>query len=286
MRGARFVVPFGAQGAADRAARAVALSIATDGMALEVENVPGAGGLEGVRRAKAVAGGTGDPVLLLATPSTHVLLPARLGPQAGPGSAFEPLLGLGSAPNVLLASPRLGVRTVDELVARARVGDLAYGSAGTGQTIHVCTALFCEQAGIRMAHHPFDRGSVGAYPDLVAGRIHVYFDSLLGCREAIGRGDAVALAVSSARRSALIPRVPTLAECGFPGHALDVWFGVFGARVDTVWRARVTSARADERLRAQLDGLGLAGGLVDGEALAALVAASSSRWLEALRSAA
>ena len=286
MREARFVVPFGSQGAADRAARAVALSIGADGMTLEVENVPGGGGLAGVRRAKALVAGSRDPVLLLATPSTHVLLPARLGPQAGPGSAFEPLLGLGSAPNVLLASPRLGVHNVGELVARARAGDLVYGSAGTGQTIHVCSALFCEQAGIRMAHRPFDEGSAGAYPELVDGRIHVYFDNLLGCREAIGRGDALALAVSSLRRSDLVPHVPTLAECGFPGHALDVWFGVFGAGVDSPWRSRIASAREDERLREQLQGLGLAGGPVDGEALAAIVAASAPRWLEALRSAA
>ena len=286
MPAARFVVPFGPGGAADRAARAVASALAGDAPAPEIENIPGGGGLAGVQRANALAAASRDPVLLLATPSTHILLPARLGAQAGPSAAFAPLLGLGSAPNVLLASPRLGVRSVAALVARARDGDLVYGSAGTGQTIHVCTALFCEQAGIRMAHRPFDAGSAGAYPELAEGRIHVFFDNLLGCREAVARGEAVALAVSAAVRSALLPGVPTLAECGFPAHALDVWFGVFGAGVDPAGRARVEAARVDRRLGAQLEALGLAGGLAGGEGLGSIVAASSVDWLAALRSAA
>jgi tripartite-type tricarboxylate transporter receptor subunit TctC len=186
---------------------------------------------------------------------------------------------------VLLASPRLGVRSVAALVARARDGDLVYGSAGAGQTIHVCTTLFCEQAGIRMAHRSFDAGSAGAYPELAEGRIHVFFDNLLGCREAVSRGDAVALAVSAAARSDLLPGVPTLLECGFPAHALDVWFGVFGAGVDAAGRARVERAGADGRLEAQLEELGLAGGLAGGEGLGRIVAASSAGWLAALRSA-
>jgi tripartite-type tricarboxylate transporter receptor subunit TctC len=282
---ARFVVPFGPGGAADRAARAVASALAGDALAPEIENVPGGGGLAGVQRANSLVEAAGDPVLLLATPSTHILLPARLGAQAGPAATFAPLLGLGSAPNVLLASPRLGVRTVAALVARAREGGLVFGSAGAGQTIHVCTTLFCEQAGIRMAHRSFDAGSAGAYPELAEGRIHVFFDNLLGCREAVSRGDAVALAVSAAARSALLPGVPTLAECGFPAHTLDVWFGVFGAGVDPAWRARLEAARADRGLGARLEALGLAGGLAGGEGLGSIIAASSGAWLAALRSA-
>jgi tripartite-type tricarboxylate transporter receptor subunit TctC len=271
------VVPFGAGGAADRVARAVARSLDGDGT-LAVENVPGEGGYAGVRRANALAANAGAPVLLLATPSTHVLLPARLGPQAAPCAAFEPLLGLGSAPNVLLVSPRLGLRTVDELVARARKGDLVYGSAGAGQTIHLCTALFCEQAGVRMRHRPFDTGSAGAYPELAAGTVDVYFDSALACREAVARGDAVALAVSSARRSALMPRLPTLAECGFPAHALDVWFGLFGADLDASWRARIAGAPGDAGLRSALAALGLAGGVTTAGELSETVAKSAAVW--------
>jgi tripartite-type tricarboxylate transporter receptor subunit TctC len=212
--GIPFVVPFGADGAADRAARDWAQSPQAlrfaDGSRpdFRFENLPGEGGLLGVERANELAR-AGHRVLLLGTPSTHILLPARLGEAARVDEAFVPLAELPSAPNVLLVSPRLGVRTVDELVERARRERLTYASAGTGQTIHVCTAHFCASSGIAMTHRPYDAGSATAYDDLLAGRVHVFFDNLLACRERIERGDVRMLAEST----------------------LDVWLGVFGAHV-------------------------------------------------------
>ncbi len=228
-----------------------------------------------MRRANALAR-SGEPVLLLGTPTTHVLLPARLGGEEAPDASFQPVAGLGSAPNVLLVSPTLGVSSVDRLVAKARTATLTYASAGTGQTIHVCTALFCAQAGVRMIHRPYDSGSATAYGDLAAGRVHVYFDSLLGCRERLARGDAVALAVSSRRRSIALPEVPTLAECGFPDHAMDVWLGVFAH----AWRA--PGDTADPALATALAALGLSGGPTSAAVLAAEVAESAPRWRRAL----
>lgn len=244
-----FVVPFGRDGAADRAAREFARSLSVN---LLIENHPGAGGLLGVQRANALAQ-SGRPVLLLATPSTHILLPARLGTSAVLDAAFKPMAGLGSAPNVLLVSPTLGVRTVAELIDRARVGELVYASAGAGQTIHVCTALLCAQAGISMEHRPYDAGSAAAYDDLIAGRVHVYFDNLLGCSDRIERGDAVPLAVSSTQRSPALPGVPTLVECGFPEHALDVWLAVFGAHVSGASLGIAASVLADTAFRTRVD---------------------------------
>lgn len=279
-----FIVPFGRDGAADRAARAfakVSLPLGSGRGSLVIENLPGAGGLRGVQRANSVAR-SGKPVLLLATPSTHILLAARLGAPAAPDRAFAPVLGLGSAPNVLLASPRLGVRTVAELIARARTDPLVYASAGAGQTIHACTALFCAQAGIAMTHRPYDAGSAAAYDDLIAGRVHVYFDNLLGCRDRIERGDAVPLAVSSTRRSRRLPEVPTLVECGFPDHALDVWLGVFGAHLDVEWRERAEGAGADKAFAEDLDALGLDGGPASGGELLECARQSGASWLRAL----
>ena len=238
-----------------------------------MENIPGAGGLNGVERANALAAAN-EPVLLLGTPSTHVLLPARLGASAAPHRAFRAVAGLGSAPNVLLVSPRLAARSVEALVALARRDRLAYASAGAGQTIHVCTALFCEQAGIAMEHRPYEAGSAAAYGDLVEGRVHVYFDNLLGCRERVARGDAIALAVSARRRSALMPGVPTLAECGFPHHALDVWLGVFAAHADV--------ALAHANLAPPLRELGLEGGPLPAPDLERAVAESAPAWTRAL----
>ena len=235
----RFVVPFGHDGAADRAARAFASSprapqsCSDPETDLHIENHPGSGGLLGVQRANALAR-AGEPVLLLATPSTHILLPARLGTQARVDDAFRPVAELPSAPNVLLASPRLGVGTVDDLVARARREPLTYASAGFGQTIHVCTALFCAQHGITMAHRPYDAGSATAYDDLLAGRVHVYFDNLLACRERVERREVVVLARSP----------------------LDVWLAVFGANLEATFIQgdRVAATRLAHRIEGSREG--------------------------------
>lgn len=282
---ARLVVPFGFEGAADRAARAFARALGGVEDCIDIENVPGEGGRAGVRRANALAADARSPVLLLATPSTHLLLPRRLGAAQALSGEFAPALGLGSAPNVLLVAPKLGVRSVAELVARARDGDLVYASAGAGQTIHLCTALFCEMAGVAMRHRPFDAGSVHAYAGLVAGNVHVYFDNLLGCRDRVASGDALALAISAPVRSAHLPAVPTLAECGFPGHSLEVWFGIFAAHPDPANATRLQALPGDVALRERLATLGLEGGVTGAAALAARIADSAASWTRALEAA-
>ena len=213
-------------------------------------------------------------MLLLSTPTTHILLPAQ--GRSAPHARFAPLAGLGSAPNVLLVPPALDVRTVANLVALAQRRTLTYASAGAGQTIHVCAAYFAALAGLRMVHREYAGGSATAYADFVAGRVHVYFDSLLGCRERIAAGDAVPLAVSSAKRSALLPDVPTLIECGY-AHALDVWLGVFiaNAAVDV-------SPVMRSSFRDRLSALGLDGGPLDAQAFALQVESSSGPWRRAL----
>lgn len=224
-------------------------------------------------------------MLLLATPSTHILLPARLGEDAAPDARFVPLASLGRAPNVLLASPRLDVRSVEALVERARTQPLVYASAGRGQTIHLCTAYFCALAGVRMTHRPYDSGSAHAYGDLAAGRVHVYFDNLLGCRDAILRGDAIALAVSASERNRLLPGVPTLAERGFACHALEIGFGVAGAGLGEAALHAIDAARTDAGLRESLGAIGLGGAVGDGAELAREIESSREGWRYALESA-
>jgi tripartite-type tricarboxylate transporter receptor subunit TctC len=246
--------------------------------------VPGEGGLAGVRRANARVRDA-KPTLLLATPSTHILLRERLGESAAPDAAFAPLGDLGRAPNVLLVSARLGVATTAQLVERAKSELLVYASAGAGQTIHLCTAYFCELAGIRMTHRPYDRGSANAYADLLAGRVQVYFDNLLGCREFVARGDVIPLAVSADARNRLLPDVPTLGQCGFPEHALDIWFGVFGAGLGSSALRAIDSARSSAALGARLADVGLSGEVAGGPALSREIAASLEGWQRALGSA-
>ncbi|MGE5615555.1 MAG: Bug family tripartite tricarboxylate transporter substrate binding protein [Bacillota bacterium] len=270
-----FVVPFGRDGAADRAARVVAARLGC-----EVENVPGDGGLAGVRRANALAS-TRQPVLLLATPTTHVLLPSRLGASAAPDPAFKAVLGLGSAPNVLLVSSKVPARTVDELVALAQRETLTYASAGVGQTIHACSALFCALAGVEMTHRPYDQGSAAAYADLARGDVHVYFDNALACTDAIVAGHVVPLAVSSRERHPGLRGVPTLRECGCD-HALDVWMAVFAANLGRHDAERVEELARSNDLERELGRLGLAGGPQTGAEARVEVERSSVLWRSAL----
>jgi tripartite-type tricarboxylate transporter receptor subunit TctC len=267
---AAFVVPFGRDGASDRAARAFAAAFeAAGGATLAIENVPGEGGLAGVRRANALAG-EGKPTLLLSTPTTHVLLPARLGSAAAADAAYQPLLGLGSAPNVLLAARSLGVDSLAALLTLARSRPLTYASAGAGQTIDMCTRELLRRAQVSMEHRPYDRGSELAYPGLERGEAHVFFDNLLACRSRIASGEVVPLAVSSARRSPFLPQVPAVAET-FPGYALDVWLGVFAAHAGDATRAVARRLAADDGLRRTLRDLGLDGGPQAAAAFAATV---------------
>jgi tripartite-type tricarboxylate transporter receptor subunit TctC len=266
----RFIVPFGREGASDRAARAFAAGC---GLSCEFENLPGKGGRTGVERANDLAR-AGVPTLLLGTPSTHVLLPSLGGPA--PLDEFAPILGLGRAPNVLLAAPSLNVDSVEGLLLAARTRRLTYASAGSGQTIHLCTVLFCAQAQVEMTHRPYAAGSAAAYADVAAGKIDVYFDSLLGCREHIEARKVIPLAISSTARSPSLPTVPTLREWGFE-HALDVWLGVFGAHATGLgWHAGPSLAQA-------LGTLGLAQGPVPAGDLRAQVAASLPGWRTAVR---
>jgi len=245
-----------------------------------IENVPGGGGLYGIERANELAR-SGEPVLLLGTPTTHILLPDRLGDSAALNTLFQPLIGLGNAPNLLLVSPALRVHSLAELIAMAKRTPLVYASAGTGQTIHVATALFCRQAGIRMSHQPYDDGSASAYADLIAGRVHVYFDNLLGCLDRVRQRQVVPLAVWDTTRSDGLPEVPTLAETGIPAHALDTWMGVFGANRAHAAVELAQSAVLDPRFRDELRKLGLSGGPIDAGALAARVAKSAPGWRRA-----
>jgi tripartite-type tricarboxylate transporter receptor subunit TctC len=268
-----FIVPFGRDGAADRAAWAYSdrfahpatspraallraaharksgtgnLPLAPHGASepnLVIENHPGSGGLLGVQRASAAARG-GGPVLLLATPSTHILLPARAGTMAVLDLAFRPLIELGSGPHVLLVSPHLGVTSAAGLLERARAERLIYASAGAGQTSHVCAAYLCALVGVSLSHRPYVEGSAAPYEDLKAGRVHAYFDNIIGCRDHVLHGEAIPLAISAANRIGELPEVPTLAECGFPEHALDVWHAVFGANIDGATMQRLGANEA------------------------------------------
>ena len=227
----RLVVPFPAGGATDLLARAIAQGLGnTLGQPLVVDNRAGAGGTLGSAEvAKAAADGH---TLLIATSSTHAIAP-HLNPNLAYNADidFTPIAQVATATNVLLVPKDLPVVNVKEFIAylKARPGQLNYATSGNGTIVHLTTEAFKAQAGVFVVHIPY-RGTALAIPDLVSGKVHLLFDSVVSGLPHVKDGKLKALAVTSARRSALVPELPTLAESGLPGFESTTWFGFYGPK--------------------------------------------------------
>ena len=219
----RFVVPFSAGSGTDIAARAVGEVMARGlGQPVVIENRPGAGG---TIAAAAVAKGESDGHTVLVPSSGHAVNPALY-----PNLAYDTLKDLTGVtpivamPNVLVVSPARGWKSVADLVAaaKARPGALNYASAGVGSATHFNAEKFRLQAGLNAVHVPF-KGTPEAMTDVVGGRSDWFFAPLSSALPLIRDGKLQALAVSTARRSALLPDVPTTVEAGVPGSDYTFW---------------------------------------------------------------
>jgi len=223
----KLVVPFAAGGSTDAIARLLAEKMAAGlGQAMVVENRPGAAGAIATEQvARSPADGY---TLLLSTTSTHAILPL-----ANPKLSFDPATALAtvgmvaSAPNVLVAAPSLPVKSVQDLVAQAqsKPGALSFASSGNGTITHLVGELFKSSAGIQAVHVPYKTG-VQALTDLSSGQVQFQFDSIVWTLPQAKAGKLKALAVTGAKRSALAPELPTVAEAGLPGFEGGTWFGL------------------------------------------------------------
>jgi tripartite-type tricarboxylate transporter receptor subunit TctC len=214
------------------AARGVAARILADrfsevwGTGFVVENIPGAGSNIATERvAKAAADGYtmlmgGNPSLVI-NPSLYETLPFD------PLRDFAPISRVFITANVLAVPPELPVTTVAELVALAKTqpGKLSYGHAGVGTSQHLGAELFKYRAHVDIASVPY-RGSTAIMPDLLANRINLAFANIVNVLPLVREGKLRALAITSLKRSALAPDLPTVAESGFPGFEAVPWFGL------------------------------------------------------------
>ena len=193
------------------------------GQAIVIEPQPGAGGVVGFAT---VARAAPDGYTLV-TSSTSMangkVLHSHL--SYDPLHDFVPVAIFGSQPNVLVASKQSGFKTVADLVAaaKAKPGTLTFASAGIGSTSHMAGERFRLATRIDVRHIPFRENGLA---EVMAGRIDFYFIPLAAAASALGSGKLTVLAVSTAKRSPLLPDVPTVAEAGYPGAKSDFWVGL------------------------------------------------------------
>lgn len=284
----RIVVPFAAGGSTDVTARLVAGALAERlGQSVVVDNRGGAGGNIG---AEAVARAEPDGyTLILATSSTHATNAALYRKLPfNPVRDFTPISQIAFVPNLLVVNPDLPVKSVAELVAyaKARPGQLNYGSGGAGTSLHLAAAVFAYRAGIDMVHVPY-RGGAPVALDLVAGKLQVSFSPLIEVLQQVRAGKLRALGVTTARRSALLPDVPAIAEV-IPGYEVALWNGIMGpaglpAPVVARLGSEIVAIVGSQDTRSRLAELGSDPvGSTPGE-FAAFVAAEQPKWAELVR---
>lgn len=223
----RFIVPFAPGGSTDLVARILAQRLPEAlGQAVVVDNRGGAGGVIGAElAARAPADGytivLGSPGPLTINPNLLARMPYDTLRD------FSPITLATISPFILVLHPSLPVRSVQELVALAKVrpGQLNYGSAGNGSVGHFSAEQFKSLAGVNLVHVPY-KGAGPAVTDLVGGQLHLMFENLPTVLPHIRSGKLRALAVGTRKRSALVPEYPTISEAGVPGYESSTAFGV------------------------------------------------------------
>lgn len=263
----RFVVGQAPGGATDLVARTVAQKL-TDvvGQTVIVENRTGAAGSIA---AAFVAKNPPDGYTLLVVSSSY-----SINPSLYPALPFDPVKDLApvtllaEAPFLLVVHPSMPVRTVKDLVtlARSKPDALNFASGGMGSSGHLAGELFKSQAGIRMVHVPY-KGAGPALIDVMAGQVHLTFASVISSLPHVRSGRLRALAVTGARRSSVLPDLPTVAEAGINGYSTTTWYGVLApaatdAKIIGKLNADIKKALASPEVRKRFlsDGADAVGG--------------------------
>jgi tripartite-type tricarboxylate transporter receptor subunit TctC len=220
----RVISPFPAGSASDTVSRVVLDQVSQIlGQPMVIETKPGAGGIVGFADV-AKADPDGYTVVTSSTSlGTGSVLHSHL--PYDPANDFAPVVMFGVSPNVLVASTQTGFKTVADLVAAAKAnpGKLTFASAGVGSSSHMAGERLRLAANIEVRHVPFrDQGLT----EVMAGRIDYYFIPLAAAASALNSGKLNILAVSSLKRIALLPDVPSIAEAGYPNAEFNFWVGL------------------------------------------------------------
>ncbi|NRF71869.1 tripartite tricarboxylate transporter substrate binding protein [Aquincola sp. S2] len=276
------LVPFAPGGTSDQAARLIAAKFQeSTGQPMLVENKAGANGQTAIAALKQQP--ADGYTLFWGSIGTHAInaaLYAKL--NYDPVKDFEPVSATFSSTHFLLVPATSPAKTVAEFVtlAKAKGGSLNIASVGIGSGSHLVGEMFKAKSGIQLGHVPY-KGSASALPDVIGGRIDVFFDGPTSA-PLVKEGKLRALAATDSQRAPVLPDVPTMAEAGFPGVELNAWFGIFAPAgtpkaVVTRLNAEIVKALRQPDVIEKVHGFG--GAVIAGtpEALAQRVARESDR---------
>jgi len=253
----RFLIGFPPGGGSDILARAIGQKLAERwGQQVVVDNRPGAAGNIAAEIA-ARSAPDGYP-LYLGTSGSHAInvsLYRKLGYD--PEKDFAPVSLVASAQNILVVHPSVAAQSVAQLVALAkqRPGQLSYASTGIGTSVHLAAELFKRMTGADIAHVPYK--GPAAVIDLISGQVHLLFGRIAVVLPHVKTGRLRALAVTGAKRSMLLPDLPTVTESGLPGFEVSAWFGVLvpagtPGPIVTKLNAEIISILKDRGIRERL----------------------------------
>ena len=226
VRAIHFITPFPPGGSLDPLTRMSAQKLSEKwGQPAVVENRPGANTIIGTN-AVAKAAPDGYTILVAGTP--HVINPSLFATPYDAIKDFAPIATIAKSRQILVVNPSLPVHNLPALIAlaKARPGQLTYGSSGTGNTNHLAGELFCTLAGIKMLHIPY-KGAGPALIDLISGQLQLSFHVPISAMPHIKSGRLRPLAISGSSRATALPLVPTFAEAGSPAFDMAGWTGMF-----------------------------------------------------------
>jgi tripartite-type tricarboxylate transporter receptor subunit TctC len=286
-----WICPYAAGGNADSRSRQVAKAMGTIlGQPIIIDNKAGAGGNIGT---EAIARGKPDGYTLgmgnFAPLAVNQALFKKL--NFDPLNDLTPICLIERGPLILMVRNDSPYKTVKDLVAAAKAspGKLSYGSGGIGGSHHLSGALFEHSAGIDMIHAPYKSGSAAA-TDLMGGQVHMMFEQMYAAMPSIQGGRMRALAITSKKRSPLLPNIPTMAEQGFPEVEVLNWQGLIGPKgmsselikqLNTLCNQALQTAEVKEKILSQGNEIG--GGTP--EQFAALIKSEAPRWAKVVRDA-
>jgi tripartite-type tricarboxylate transporter receptor subunit TctC len=284
----RIIVPYAAGGPADVTARLLANKLQEKfGQSFVVDNRSGAGGNIGTA---AGAQATADGYTLTVITPAQIINMTLFSKPGYDLKDFAPLALLTTAPALLLANPKLGVNSVADIIvaAKAKPGAISFASQGTGVAPHLMMEMIKKAAGIDMVHVPY-RGSAPALNDVVAGNVPLMMDSIVTGLPHVRSGALKGIAVSTARRTALAPDIPTVAESGIAGFEAFLWYGIVAPAqtppdIVAQLAREIAAVMSLPDIRERLVALGSEPADSNPASFAAFIRSESEKWGEIVRS--